>query len=106
MHKQILFRKLISSLIWVLILLCITWGIGIGGFLLLDYTWIDAIYNSALVITSMGMQSTMVSSAGKLFVAIYGIICNIILINMMGIAISPIIQYAVSIMKHKLPFNR
>ena len=106
MKKQTLARKVYASILWFAILLSFIWGIGIIGFMtILNDNFINALYNSAMTFTGLGMSDTVTTTSGKIFLSIYAIFCNFVYFNLIVIAVSPFVHYAMSVVTESLPIE-
>jgi hypothetical protein len=52
--------------------------------------WLDALYNSAMIMTGMGPVDRMESTAGKLFGTFYALFSGIIFLTLVAVLIAPI----------------
>ena len=56
--------------------------------------WIDALHNSAMILTGMGPVDPMRSTSGKLFASFYALYSGIAFLSMTAILLAPIIHRA------------
>jgi hypothetical protein len=75
----------------------------VGGSLLLGMTgyhyfaalpWIDALQNSAMILTGMGPVDPMPTTTAKLFASFYALYSGIAFLSMMAVLLAPIIHRA------------
>src|SRR4051794_7724556 len=68
---------------------------GMAGYHFLGrLTWIDALLNSAMILTGMGPVNPMQSTAGKLFATFYALYSGLAFLTMTAILLAPIIHRA------------
>lgn len=65
---------------------------GIGFHYLADLSWEDSLYNSAMMISTMGPVFTFTTTASKIFTAFYALTSGLVFIGTVGIAFAPIIH--------------
>jgi hypothetical protein len=78
-----------------LALLVVVGGLSIGmiGYHSLEpITWLDAFYNSALILSDMGPISQIETPGGKLFIGIYALFSGLAFVTIISIAFTPIIH--------------
>ena len=56
--------------------------------------WIDAVHNSAMILTGMGPVDPMRTTAGKLFASFYALYSGIAFLSMTAVLLAPIIHRA------------
>ncbi len=72
-------------------LILISLSIGVLGYhKIADLSWIDSIYNAALILTGMGPVNPMVSDDAKLFASGYALFSGIVFLSTVAIFFSPI----------------
>jgi hypothetical protein len=70
-------------------------ALGMAGYHFLGgLTWIDALLNSAMILTGMGPVDPMQSTGGKLFATIYALYSGVAFLSMMAVLLAPIIHRA------------
>lgn len=72
-----------------LIILSLLIGV-IGYHFIADLTWIDSIYNAALILTGMGPVAPMQTDAAKMFASVYALFSGIAFLSTVAIFFSPI----------------
>ncbi len=56
-------------------------------------TWLDAFFNSAMLLGGMGpVKTTDLSDAGKLFAGLYALYSGLVLIAVMGVMLVPVVH--------------
>jgi hypothetical protein len=73
----------------------ITLGVGFGmaGYRFLEHQpWLDSLLNASMLFTGEGPDYSPQTSAGKLFVSFYGLVCIILLMSCVGVLFAPIIH--------------
>lgn len=99
-HKE---QPLLSRQEFALRLLrCFSYSLSIVGFSLLLGTtgyhyigrleWIDALLNSAMILTGMGPVDRMTTTGGKLFSAFYALYSGIAFLTMMAVMLAPVVH--------------
>jgi hypothetical protein len=84
-------RRLILSLAAVLGLVLLSLVIGAVGYQATEHmSWIDAVYNAALILSGMGPATTLTTVAGKLFASVYAIYSGLFLISATAILFTPV----------------
>lgn len=98
-HKQPLisqkeFLKRVGQYaLWALLLVAISWLIGILGYHGLEgMPWIDSTLNAAMILGGMGPVNPLVTTAGKLFASFYALFSGIIFLVSVGVLLAPIIH--------------
>jgi hypothetical protein len=70
-------------------------AIGMVGYHFLGgLAWIDALLNSAMILTGMGPVDAMQTTGGKLFASFYALYSGIAFLTMMAVLLAPIIHRA------------
>lgn len=73
--------------------LVVTLGLGILGYRhLAGLSWIDALYNAAMILTGMGPVDPMPSDAAKLFGSLYAILGGAVYPAMTAIVLYPLLH--------------
>jgi hypothetical protein len=68
-------------------------AMGMAGYHFLGgLTWIDALLNSAMILTGMGPVNPMTSVAGKLFATFYALYSGLAFLTMTAILLAPVIH--------------
>jgi len=65
---------------------------GVGFHYSAGLSWEDALYNSAMMVSTMGPVFTFTTTGAKLFAAIYALLSGLMFIGTVGIAFAPIIH--------------
>jgi hypothetical protein len=65
---------------------------GAGFHYLADLSWGDALYNSAMMVSTMGPVYTFTTAPSKIFAAFYALTSGLVFIGTVGIAFAPIIH--------------
>lgn len=88
-HKEFAKRVLKYSL-FSLFLIAISLGIGIIGYHYIGkLTWIDSIYNAAMILTGMGPVNVMSSNAAKLFASGYALFSGVVFLSTVAVFFAP-----------------
>ena len=85
-----------AAAIWVtLVIIAVSLAMGMAGYHYLGgLLWIDALLNSAMILTGMGPVDPMQSSGGKLFATFYALYSGVAFLSMMAVLLAPIIHRA------------
>jgi hypothetical protein len=68
-------------------------GLGSLGYHYLgDLPWIDALLNSAMILTGMGPVDRLTTSSGKLFATFYALYSGIAFLTMMAVLLAPVVH--------------
>lgn len=75
------------------ILILISLGIGTVGYRhLAGLSWIDALYNAAMILTGMGPVAPLETDTAKLFASAYALFSGVVFVTAAGIMVSPLFQ--------------
>ncbi len=78
---------------WALLLVAVSWMIGILGYRLLEgLPWIDSTLNAAMILGGMGPVDQLHTNAGKIFASFYALFSGIIFLVSVGVLLAPIIH--------------
>lgn len=76
-----------------LLLLFISWGIGILGYRILEHlSWVDATLNAAMILGGMGPVNALQTTAGKLFASFYALFSGIVFLVAIGLLMAPVLH--------------
>jgi hypothetical protein len=76
-----------------LLLVFISWGIGILGYHVFEgFSWIDSTLNAAMILGGMGPVDTLHTDTGKLFASFYALFSGIVFLVAVGVLIAPILH--------------
>ena len=78
-------------IILALVLIAIVIGI-IGYRFFYNSPWIDAFYESSLMLTGIGPLTNPTTSGEKIFVALYAILCSLVIVGIIAYVIAQILQ--------------
>lgn len=88
--RQKFYRRVLRFGTITLLLIGVSWGIGILGYRVLEnMSWIDAILNSAMILGGMGPVNPLQTDAGKLFASFYALFSGVIFLVSVGVFIAP-----------------
>lgn len=75
------------------ILILISLGIGTLGYHhLADLSWIDSLYNAAMILTGMGPVAPLQTDTAKLFASAYALFSGVVFVTAAGIMVSPLFR--------------
>ena len=84
-------RRVVLSFALAGVIVGVALAIGILGYhFIAKLSWVDAILNSAMILTGMGPVATMSTTASKLFASVYAIFSGVVFLTAMGIVLSPV----------------
>ena len=87
-YQRVIKNLLVASLI---LLFCLLVGI-LGYHFLAKASWIDAIHNSAMILSGMGPVIEIDNTSGKLFSSAYALFSGVIFIATIGFILAPAIH--------------
>ena len=91
-HSQFLKRLLCCALV-SLGLLTVTIGIGTVTYLVIEHqSWIDALLNAVMIMSGLGLQGALTTSAGKLFTSFFALISAFVFYTMLAILFTPLLH--------------
>jgi hypothetical protein len=89
--RQLFLRRVGRFAVAALLLVGVSWVIGILGYRLLEgFSWIDSILNAAMILGGMGPVNPLKTDAGKLFASFYALFSGIVFLVSVGVLIVPI----------------
>ncbi|MBK8024218.1 MAG: hypothetical protein IPK19_22980 [Chloroflexi bacterium] len=95
LSRPAFFRRVTRFAVAALVLIAVSWLIGILGYRLLEnLSWIDAILNSAMLLGGMGPVNELKTDAGKLFAAFYALFAGLIFLVAVGVFLAPVAHRA------------
>ena len=87
------YRRIIKNIVVAILVMAISLLIGVLGY---HYTagmeWIDALHNSAMILSGMGLVNTITSASGKIFSSAYALFCGVVFITNIGIILAPVVH--------------
>jgi hypothetical protein len=67
--------------------------VGIVGYhITCNFSWIDSLLNSSMILSGMGPTNNIDNNMGKIFASFYAIISGVIFITSVGVWLSPIVH--------------
>lgn len=87
-YQRVIKNLLVAS---VILLFCLLVGI-LGYHFLAKASWIDAIHNSAMILSGMGPVIEIDNTSGKLFSSAYALFSGVIFIATIGFILAPAIH--------------
>ncbi len=90
---QIFKTRIYKNFFYALLIIAVIWLMGIVGYHYIAHIpWIDAVHNSAMILSGMGPVVAIQNTAGKLFSSIYAIFSGIAFISSIGFMLTPAIH--------------
>ena len=78
-----------------LVIVMASLAVGMAGYHFIGgLTWIDALHNSAMILTGMGPVDPMRTTGGKLFASFYALYSGIAFLSMTAVLLAPVIHRA------------
>jgi hypothetical protein len=86
-------RRMVRAFATTLAIVAGSLAMGMAGYhFLCGLPWVDALLNSAMILTGMGPVDPMRSNAAKLFASFYALYSGIAFLSIMAILLAPIIH--------------
>jgi hypothetical protein len=86
-------RRVVRYALSALLLVGVSWLIGILGYRLLEgFSWIDSVLNAAMLLGGMGPVSPLHTDAGKLFASFYALFSGIVFLISVGLLMAPLLH--------------
>lgn len=91
--RAVFLRRLASQLLWVVLMLMASLGIGMVGYVTFEnLSWIDAFLNSAMLLGGMGPVNPPQTYGGKLFAGCYALYAGLVFIVAAAMVFTPILH--------------
>lgn len=86
-------KRMLRCAIAAFFLLLVTLSFGTIGYYLFEHqTWIDALLNSVLVMTGLGLVNELKTIDGKLFTIVFSLLSPIVFYSILAILFTPLIH--------------
>ncbi len=87
-------RRLLRSAVITAILIGGSLAIGVVGYRVFGgiTSWLDCLYNAAMILGGMGPVSGMHTAAGKLFASAYALYSGVMLLASVGVLLAPVLH--------------
>lgn len=87
-------RRMIHSASVMLLLISISLVIGMAGYheFARIESWVDCLYNAAMILGGMGPVAEMPDDRAKIFASVYAIYSGVVLLASVGVLISPVLH--------------
>jgi len=91
---KLFYRRVLKNVLLASVILGISMLIGVIGFCsIADASWIDALHNSAMLLSGMGPVLDKYPSTGaKLFSSFYALFSGIVFITNIGVILAPVMH--------------
>lgn len=91
---KLFYRRVLKNILLALIILSISMLIGVIGFCFFaNASWIDALHNSAMLLSGMGpVLERYPSTSAKLFSSFYALFSGIVFITNIGVILAPVMH--------------
>ncbi len=86
--------RLLQSAGIMLALIWVSLAIGMAGYHHFAHmaSWVDCLYNAAMILGGMGPVAEMPDDAAKVFASVYAIYSGVVLLASVGVLISPVLH--------------
>ena len=86
--------RLVHSACVMLALIAVSLAIGMAGYHHFAHmtSWVDCLYNAAMILGGMGPVAEMPDDAAKVFASVYAIYSGVVLLASVGVLISPVLH--------------
>lgn len=83
-------RRAARHFMWALLVVAAFVAVGTVGYHVFgQLDWIDGFVNASMIFSGMGPVDSMVTTAGKLFAAIYALLCGLVLFAVASVIMAP-----------------
>ncbi|MGZ3899618.1 MAG: hypothetical protein ACXVNM_05640 [Bacteroidia bacterium] len=90
-HVKHFATTLARNVIAALIILIFSLGLGIVGYMYyFNLGWVDALYNSSMILAGMGPVNNPPGSAGKIFASAYAIYSGVAFLTSVAVIFAPV----------------
>jgi hypothetical protein len=90
LSKKDFIRRMERFAVLALLLVLISWLIGILGYHVLEgMPWIDAVLNAAMILGGMGPVNQLYTTGGKLFASFYALFSGVIFLVSVAVLLTP-----------------
>jgi hypothetical protein len=87
------YQRMAAAIGVTLIIIGVSLAMGMAGYHFLGgLPWIDALLNSAMILTGMGPVDPMQSTAAKLFASLYALYSGVAFLSMTAVLLAPIMH--------------
>ena len=92
--RKLFYKRVLKNILLAMIILCISMLIGVIGFsAIANASWIDALHNSAMLLSGMGPVLDRYPSTGaKIFSSFYALFSGIVFITNIGVILAPVMH--------------
>jgi NhaP-type Na+/H+ or K+/H+ antiporter len=91
--RRLFFRRLSRFAGAALLLVAVSWLIGIVGYHWLEgLSWIDSVLNAAMILGGMGPVNPLHTNLGKLFASVYALFSGMVFLVSVGVLVAPILH--------------
>src|ERR1051326_5666926 len=95
-------KRLTRNLLLAFGILVFSFFLGTMGYHFLnDLCWVDAFYNTCMILTGMGPADVMKNDAAKIFASCYALYSGMAFLTSFAVVIAPVLHRAM----HKFHFN-
>jgi hypothetical protein len=91
--RKIFIQRQLYYLLISFLIICVSLFIGIIGYRFWGgLSWLDAFYNSSMILTGMGPVNPMDTAAGKLFASFYALFSGIAFLSTIAVTLAPVVH--------------
>ncbi len=88
-----MFAHLAQNVAWALLIVAVSLTVGAAGYHRLEgMRWLDAYYNAAMILTTMGPASELKHDSAKVFVIFYALFASIGFIATVTLMFAPVVR--------------
>jgi len=86
-------RRLYKSIVFSLILLTFSLGIGVGGYMyFFNLNWVDGLLNASMILTGMGPVDFAKTDGAKIFASFYALYSGVAFLTSVAVIFAPILH--------------
>lgn len=91
--KHLFFRRVVKNSFIAFLIIAFSLFVGTLGYhLTAGFSWIDALYNAAMILTSMGPPDTISTDTAKIFATCYALFSGIAFITTITMFLAPFVH--------------
>jgi len=91
--------RMLRYMIYSILLICLSLSVGVVGYhFVARLSWIDSLYNAAMILTGMGPVVKLTTTPAKLFASVYALFSGIAFLSTVAVFFAPIVHRFMHIM--------
>lgn len=92
-HKSVYLKGVFKNIVFAIIVLCISLGIGLWGYMyFFNLAWDDALLNASMILTGMGPVSPACDRASKIFASCYALYSGVAFLTSVAVIFAPVLH--------------